>query len=446
MKERFVFKPLILFIFPFIFTSCPKRSALQQARHENALRNSARAIQKELSLIEKNQKAALDAFVSSMSIEEKISQMFMTNLVGNDVFTPVERTGDLYGRRREGNALIAGGYLFFSYNIADTPEKIMRFTDSIFQYCVENNIVPPFIAADQEGGSVCRLRSVNAPLPAAKNVALHLEVSQAYKLYSMQALQMKLLGFNMNVAPVAEILTDENRLFLDDRSFGSATDVTAFCSAAVNAFENNNVASVLKHFPGNTDTDPHSGLPEIRTELSGLERMILPFKKLCTLKPSSVLMSHARTLAVDSGKSACFSEYWISQRLRRDFCFEGIIFSDDIFMAALSKNGYPPEKAAVDAVDAGVDCIMISEKRFALPAASLIEKVRKDKNFEQKINDSVRRILQLKIRLGLLEFQNDGNDTVLVIVRKKSENIEERIARFNAVRNKNIDFYRNHFN
>ena len=72
--------------------------------------------------------------------------------------------------------------------------------------------------------------------------------------------------------------------------------------------------------------------------------------------------------------------------------------------------------------------------------------MRKDKNFEQKINDSVGRILQLKIRLGLLEFQNDGNDTVLVIVRKKSENIEERIARFNAVRNKNIDFYRNHFN
>ena len=440
------FRRAILFILPLIFSSCVKRSVLLQTRYENALRNSAREIQKEVSSIQKAQNSALDSFISNMRIEEKISQLFMTNLVGNDIFIPIEHAGDLYGRRGEGSALIAGGYLFFSYNIADTPEQLMRFTDSILQYCVENNIVPPLIAADQEGGAVSRLRSVNAPLPPARKVSLQLDVSEAYKLYSMQARQMKLLGFNMNVSPVAEILTDENRSFLDDRSFGSAKEVMMFGAAAVNAFENNNIAAVLKHFPGNTDTDPHSGLPEIRMELSELEKMILPFKKLCVLKPSAVLMSHARTLAVDDGKSACFSEYWISQRLRRDFCFVGVIFSDDIFMAALSENGYPPEKAAVTAVDAGVDCIMISEKRFALPASSLIKKMQDDNSFAQKVNDSVKRILQLKIKLGLLEFQTDGNNTVLVIARKKPESIEERIARFNSVRNENIDFVRKHFN
>jgi len=81
-------------------------------------------------------------------------------------------------------------------------------------------------------------------------------------------------------------------------------------------------------------TIPLVGIAKGVERKAGLEELILPFKKLCTLKPSSVLMSHARTLAVDSGKSACFSEYWISQRLRRDFCFEGIIFSDDIFSLA----------------------------------------------------------------------------------------------------------------
>lgn len=409
------------------------------------MRRSAAAIQSEVVSLQKEQDAAINAFVDSMTLEEKAAQIFMTNLEGDAIFTPVERTGELYGKRQEGGALIAGGYLFFSYNLADTPEKIMRFTDSIMRACRERSAIPPLIAVDHEGGNVSRLRAVNAPLPSAKEVAARLNAAEAYALYSMQARQMRLLGFHMNIAPVAEILTDDNRVFLDDRSFGRAEAVIAFVRAAVNAHENNGVAAVLKHFPGSTNTDPHSGLPAIRATQEELEAMLIPFEKLCALRPSAVLMSHARTLAAGGAQSACFSEYWILERLRHGFNFDGVIFSDDIFMAAIAQNGFPPEQAAVRAVAAGVNCVMISEKRFALPAARLIEKAREDKTFAAKIDESVKRILRLKIRLGLLDFKTIDSKTVLTIADFSPPSIEERAAQFKEIRQANADFYKNHF-
>lgn len=321
----------------------------------------------------------------------------------------------------------------------------MRFTDSIEQYCRQNNIIPPLIALDHEGGSVNRLRTVNAPLPSAKDVAQRLTPADAYALYSLQARQMKLLGFTMNLAPVAEVCTDDNRSFLDDRSFGTAEDVITFGRTAINAYENNGIAAVLKHFPGNSNTDPHSSLPEIHATSEDLEKMIAPFAALLALHPAAVLMSHARALAADAVNPACFSEYWISERLRRRFNFSGVIFSDDIFMAALAENGVPPEIAAVRAVEAGVNCIMISEKRFLFPAARLIQKAQEDSDFAAKINDSVLRIVRLKVRLGLLEFKTIDSKMILTIAERNSEPIEKRVQQFHAIHQANIELYKKHF-
>ena len=93
----------------------------------------------------------------------------------------------------------------------------------------------------------------------------------------------------------------------------------------------------------------------------------------------------------------------ITDILRNQYGYDGLIFSDDIFMGALADNGYPPEAAAIRAVEAGVDCIMISEKRFAKAGKVLYQRAKKDAAFEARIDSAVMRILKYKIEAGLID-------------------------------------------
>ena len=172
---------------------------------------------------------------------------------------------------------------------------------------------------------------------------------------------------------------------------------------------------MLKHFPGNTNTDPHTGLPEIEWTEQELELQMKPFRELVKLNPSAVLMSHARVKGYGEKNPACLSEYWVTDILRNDFGFTGIIFSDDIFMGALADNGYPPEKAVVMAIQAGIDCIMISEKKIGQSVEVLLQKVKNDSQFESRINESVRRIIEYKIKCGFLEYELVNGKYVLSI-------------------------------
>lgn len=209
----------------------------------------------------------------------------------------------------------------------------------------------------------------------------------------------------MNIAPVIEISTNFNNEFLSDRSFGNYNQVVNYGRACINAYETNKIATVVKHFPGNTNTDPHVGLPVIELSKDELEDFILSFKTLLEYNPTSILMSHAISSAIDNGVPACLSKVWITDILRNEYNYKGIIFSDDIFMAALAKNGYPPEKAAVMAIEAGVDCIMISEKRIAKSAKIIYEKAWEDQSFKNRIDESVQRILEYKIKTGLFDYE-----------------------------------------
>ena len=159
------------------------------------------------------------------------------------------------------------------------------------------------------------------------------------------------------------------------------------------------------HFPGNTNTDPHTGLPEIKLSEVELLKSIESFRVLVQYNPAAVLMSHARTSAIDNGVPACLSKVWVTYILRNQYGYEGLIFSDDIFMGALADNGYPPEVAAISAVEAGIDCIMISEKRFAKAGKVLYKRALQDKDFARKIDEAVLRILKYKIEAGLFDEQ-----------------------------------------
>ena len=393
-------KAFLLILLSFILISCTDK----QTQKEIKTHAAAEQMQTYINHIKIERDAALAKYVAEMPLELKIAQMFIENLEGCTKFRSYETVGAMTGTD-DSTPLVAGGYIFFSFNIAPDRSQMQTFTNSIRTYCDEYGIIQPYLCVDQEGGWVSRLKKLNPKLPSNEKVAQEFDVSQTYKLYCEQAAGMKDLGFDMNLAPVVEVCTDDNKEFLDGRSFGELEKVINYGRACINAYENNGIATVLKHFPGNTNTDPHTGLPEIKLSEVELLKSIESFRELVQYNPAAVLMSHACTSAIDNGVPACLSKVWVTDILRNQYEYDGLIFSDDIFMGALADNGYPPEVAAISAVEAGIDCIMISEKRFAKAGKVLYQRALQDKDFARKIDEAVLRILKYKIEAGLFDEQ-----------------------------------------
>ncbi|MDR3312299.1 MAG: glycoside hydrolase family 3 protein [Spirochaetaceae bacterium] len=340
----------------------------------------------------KNAAAALKT-VREMPRLQKLSQLFLINLEGKGRFTPAEYDGD-------NSPLIPGGYLFFSYNIGGDGGEVRDFTASIGDYCREQGLIPPFLALDHEGGLVNRLRAFN-PLPSAREVSQSLSPDQAWELYRDQGKLLASLGFHLNLAPVAEAETAENAVFLKNRSYGDAAAVSVYARRAVEGYRAGGIQTALKHFPASTNADPHTSLPELALGLTELERTsVKPFQALLASGPAAVLMAHTRT-SLDPDVPACLSRYWVTAVLRERFAFTGLIISDDIYMAALEKNGYPPAQAVEQAVDAGIDVIMLSEKRFLPALCVLADRAALDPDFARRIDQAAARILAFKRYCGI---------------------------------------------
>jgi len=404
-------KTAFLILTALLFVSCTSKTEKIKTKKEIDNRKSALSTQQYvLQAVEKN-KIILQKYINDMPLEKKVAQLFIENLEGNKNFRSYETYSaitDEKGKngKKDNTPLIAGGYLFFTYNLCDSVDAQKAFMDSIRAYSIENNQLPPYLAIDQEGGYVNRLRKLTGGLPAQETVADTLSVYESYELYENQAKKMKELGFHMNIAPVIEVCSDDNRDFLNGRSFGDYDKTVNYGKACVYAYENNDIATVIKHFPGNTNTDPHTGLPEIMLNTEDLMESIKSFKEVLEINPEAILMSHARTKAIDADLPACLSKKWISEIIRDEFHYDGLIFSDDIFMGALADNGYPPEKAAIMAIDAGVNCIMTSEKRFGKQAKVIYQYAINNPDFYDKIDKSVEKILKYKIESGIITYED----------------------------------------
>lgn len=427
------FKPsCILLGILFLFCACRNDKKINE--HEILLHQRGRDILEYIKLVEQQKSKAIDDFIEALALEERIAQLFVVNIVGNETFVPVEEN-------------IAGGFLYFSYNISDSVKGMMDFNQSIIDYCRKNNKIPPFLSVDQEGGYVNRLRNLNGPLPSAERVAKVLDPVRSGDLYKYQGYQMKALGFNMNFAPVVEVCTKDNEQFLTERSFGSLQNILAYGDACINAYEalEVGVGTVIKHFPGNTNTDPHTGLPEIEWDAQTLQMQLEPFRQLVKNQPAGVLMSHARVKGYDEKNPACLSEYWVTDVLRKEFCYKGIIFSDDIFMGALADNGYPPEVAVIAAIDAGIDCIMISEKRIEPCVKILAKKAKQEPDFEKRLNESVRRMFEYKIKQKYLEVFLNQKGLYEVKIIYPEPDTRLRNDKFNVAKQMNIKLYTENF-
>jgi beta-N-acetylhexosaminidase len=370
----------------------PEYSALNEIQEKN----SAEAAKKN---------EALTGLMRSLSQTQKLSQIFLVNINGSARFAPVEFD-------EEQNPAVPGGYILFSYNIADTIEKTALFTASIKKYCNDRAIIPPYLAIDHEGGNVNRLRGLSKNFPSARTVARAFTAQEAEDLYYEQGLLLNSLGIHLNLAPVVETAGENAAPFLVERSYGSVQDVLAFADKALTGYERAGVAASLKHFPGSASRDPHEGAAIISVEHGEFEKNYLESFKVFSARASAILMSHARVFVFDGEKTegdgakinpASLSKRWVSDALRNEMGFDGLIISDDIYMAAL-ENTTPPQAAEM-AIEAGVTVLLISEKCFLPALNALKERAARDENFSHLLDEAVLRVLDFKAARGIITLE-----------------------------------------
>jgi beta-N-acetylhexosaminidase len=236
-------------------------------------------------------------------------------------------------------------------------------------------------------------------------------------MYHAMAAELVAVGYNTILAPCADVNSNPANSIIGVRSFGEdPVMVASLVAAAVQGARDAGAITTVKHFPGHgdTSTDTHRGFARVdrnRAELDALD--LLPFRAGVEAGVDIVMTSHILYPALDPENPATLSAPILQDLLRDTLHFDGVILSDSMNMGAIRKH-YQPDEAAVLAVLAGVDIIMLAEEHYDHDAATylgkqlagirgVIEAVRQGRISEQRVNDAVRRVLTLKAKGGLFE-------------------------------------------
>lgn len=348
----------------------------------------------------------IQTMLSKMTFTEKASQVLMINIDGSKSF-PAHAYTELDG-------IIPGAVIFFKYNLADSPEKVRDFTDSCLtafnKIAAEKNIysIPPFFALDNEGGSVFRTKGLTSFMPAAAKIPQVMTENEMEAFCALVAAQMKMLGINFNLAPVAETEMPQNKSVLKARTFSAGTKTAALYSEAfIRGMNQNGIFCALKHFPGNGAADMHKESSEIRGNLFSFRKQYLSvFKEILKNENlnTAVLVSHVKVKCID-GVPFCLSKKGITEILRGEVNFKGLILTDDIAMQALKYGNRTSEDNAVDALSAGCDMVMTSERNIKKLVKAISDKAASDKNFACRLNDAAANVLRAKHKMKLIGKQ-----------------------------------------
>lgn len=265
--------------------------------------------------------------------------------------------------------------------------------------------VPLLIATDQENGTVARVRVGATHLPGAMALAAADDPEAAAAVARVTADQLRAVGIAQTFAPVADVNVVPENPGINIRSFGSdPAEVSGHIGTVVRGLADGGLASTVKHFPGygSAAVDPHLGLPSVgltREEWDATER--LPFQEAIEAGVDSVMLGHAAFPALDPENPATFSRPIVTELLRGDLGFDGVIVTDAMDMGGAERPEGPAE-ACVTALQAGVDQILMPED---LPEAynAVLTALREGRLDRSELIKSAKRILNLKLKLGIDE-------------------------------------------
>jgi beta-N-acetylhexosaminidase len=337
--------------------------------------------------------------IEQLSVQQLCGQLIVVGFTGTEL--PHSIIADLANRA-------LGGVILFSRNFNDWKGAWVL-CSRIHDVCA--NQLPPFICVDQEGGRVQRIKDKVLTLPPLGKWAHRFEETVRRKVAHQQALELAAIGFNVNFAPVADVNSNPTNPIIGDRSASAdPAVVTRVCRSLIEGQQSAGVMACVKHFPGHGDTvvDSHLELPTVDKSTVALRTTELyPFERL-SRDAAAVMTAHVVFPSLDS-LPATFSPRLCTTLLRREFGFEGVLFSDDLEMGALDKH-WPVEESAVRAVRAGCDALLLcsSEEHKRRAVQALIAEVEKDPNFKSRVIEAVERSLQMRRRYPARPAANDA--------------------------------------
>lgn len=329
-----------------------------------------------------------------MDLQSKIGQLFMAGMPGTNLD---EKTLSLI---REHNV---GGIIFFSRNIED-PVQIARLCRDLQKEALNAWGSPLILAVDQEGGRVARLKEPFTVFPGNAAVSEAEEpVKGAEEFGTVTAREMKLVGLNMNLAPVVDVQRGELEKHLQGRTFGDRPERVALLGKAViRTLQENGVMAVAKHFPGlgQAGVDPHVHLPRIDATKAEIERVnLVPFTAAVGEGVAGIMSSHAVYPALDPENPATLSREVLTRLLREAMGFRGLILTDDLEMGAIAGQR-PVADASLRAFQAGADILLVckGQEHVAESCRMLRERLSRGLIPEERLIRSVARIESAKAR------------------------------------------------
>lgn len=348
-------------------------------------------------------KAVGEDTLAGMTLEEKVAQMFFITpeaLTGAGQVTGAgETTAQCFAQYP------IGGLIYFSGNL-ESGEQVSSMLSGMQEISRERTGLPIFLATDEEGGRVSRLYGIASDIPYIGDmysVGATGDPQEAYQVGSTIGSYMKNLNFNVDFAPVADVFSNPSNTVIGDRSFGSdAGLVSQMVPMEVQGLQDAGVLATLKHFPGHGDTaeDSHSGYASSYKSLEELEACeFQPFRAGIASNVSFIMMGHISLPNIlNSQLPASLSYEMVTGILRQKLQFNGIIITDALNMGAISAN-YSSGEAAVMAIEAGVDMLLMPAD-FHSAYEAVLGAVRDGRISEERINESVLRIIRIKRKIG----------------------------------------------
>lgn len=334
------------------------------------------------------------AIVEKMTDEELFSQILMFGWAGSEpdslLFQWVNRG--------------LGSVKVFGWNTDDI--KLVAKSISSLQRASQRERfkIPLFVATDQEGGWIRHVKGETAITPG--NMAIGASGYPVDAWYSgfYISREIKALGINMNFAPTVDLYTDHDSTIIGTRSFGDNAKKAGILGAAFSAGSKAaGVIATAKHFPGHGDTanDSHIFLPRIEIDFETFKnRELVPFEYLIKQKVPAIMSGHLSFPKIEKdGKPASLSKYFLSELLRNQLGFEGLIITDDMMMNGATTYAGSLSKAFRMAIEAGND-IVISSTTAKLNESlwtNNLELIKTDENFKNRVKDAAFRVIKAKL-------------------------------------------------
>ncbi len=345
----------------------------------------------------------IEEYLEKLSLEEKIAQMFIIlpeAAVNTDIVT---EAGPMTEEAIQN--IPVGGFIYMEQNL-QTPEQVRSMLDAVQKYSMDRTGLPMFTCIDEEGGTVARINgNMNFNVPYIGNmseVGASQNTDEAYQTGQTLGSYLSELGFNVDFAPVADVLSDPANQVVKDRSFGSDPDLTAEMSAALlKGLQENGVRGAFKHYPGHgaTEGDTHEGYSYTSKSLGDLLTCeLIPFERGIQEGVDFIMAGHiSLPNVIGDDTPASLSYKMLSEILRDQMDYDGIIITDAMNMGAIAQT-YSSADAAVKSIQAGADIILMPAD-FTAAYQGVLDAVNNQLIPADRIDDSVTRILKVKLSM-----------------------------------------------